>query len=284
MDRAEHTTPSASKKALALPSPIYDEPRSPPAELLQRESAGTQLHDPGAVLQAEGFASARLRLLVSGWAARTRALPDGRRQIVRLLVPGDLLGFDPSVEGAHSCSTVALTSVRTADLGPTAQALDPENPENAALRTAITWAARHEQEGLLSQIVRLGRLSAYERTAHLLLELYERLGWAGLSDERTMLMPLTQEMLADTLGLSMVHINRTLQALRRRRLVVSGRGRITLPDPKGLADVCGYVFTAPIPTGRSHNRAPSRPREPPGETAEAPTRSRGYRGHPGTSP
>jgi CRP-like cAMP-binding protein len=93
---------------------------------------------------------------------------------------------------------------------------------------------------LLDHAVRLGRLTAFERVAHFLLELQQRLEIAGLGDRQRFPLPLTQEILADALGLSIVHVNRTLQQLRRTGLIELRSGVAILVQPDALAKLCDY--------------------------------------------
>lgn len=201
----------------------------------------------------------RVRLLVSGWAAHVRDLPDGRRQIVRLLIPGDLCGALRPEAGHNTCTVVALTRARVADMGNIVRALDPENPAHARLGALIAVATAGEAEALVTQVVRLGRMSAYERTAHLLLELFDRLSAAGLAQGRRMPFPLTQDNLADALGLSIVHVNRTLQQLRREGLIEYRASAVTLLDRDQLAEICGYELKPAARGGEAGNRAPAPP-------------------------
>jgi DNA-binding GntR family transcriptional regulator len=83
-------------------------------------------------------------------------------------------------------------------------------------------------------------MSALERLCHLLLELRERLERIGLADERRMALPLTQEMMADALGLSIVHVNRTLQQLRQERMIELRAGVAHLVDVERMVELCGY--------------------------------------------
>ena len=98
----------------------------------------------------------------------------------------------------------------------------------------------HREERLFDQIVRIGRLTAKERVLNLLLELYDRLDAIGLVKENTFRIPLTQEVFADALGLSVVHINRTMQQLRREGMVTVGRGAVTLHQRHKLASFACY--------------------------------------------
>jgi CRP-like cAMP-binding protein len=172
-------------------------------------------------------------LIASGWGAAVAHLEDGRRQIVSLFLPGDIL--DPAQDLQNGVEPLALTTVRTMDAATLAAALEAE--ANAALRPLTeAWASarRDARCRLVRHVVRLGRLSAHERTADLFLELHRRLRRAGVADERGMPLPLTQEMLADHLGLSVVHMNRTLQQLRRDGLIANRAGQLIFPDPVRL--------------------------------------------------
>lgn len=218
-----------------------------PAALV--DDSGSRTLAPGAVIEVEGATRPPLLRLLSGWAARAFLLADGRRQIVRLLVPGDLCGVPAAADRPHPCATVAVTRVRLAKARPLAE---DDGDAEAALRAEVERAQAEEHLALAHAVMRLGRLSAQERTAHLLLELYERLGRAGLNHGDSMPMPVTQEVLADTLGLSLVHTNRVLQQLRKARLIVWRQARVTLPDPAALAALCGYPLTW---TGRAAGAA-----------------------------
>jgi len=209
---------------------------------LRNLGAAEQQHAAGEVIEAEDARRPRLRILLSGWACACRTLPDGRRQILRLILPGDLCSVFALDARPDAGAAVALTRARTADLGPVHVLLDPSCPQQPAVAATLRTVAAREYAGLLTHLVRLGRMSAYERTGHLLLELFERQQRAGLVQGRSMPLPLTQEVLADVLGLSIVHVNRTLQQLRREGLIVYRAGRVTFSDMERLADLCGYTL------------------------------------------
>lgn len=189
------------------------------------------------------------RILVSGWVARRRTLADGSRQIFSFVLPGD------PCSGRRRGGTrlVALTAVETAEAGALFQAAE-DRLRHPGLADAFEAIGQEEEGLLLDHIVRLGRLTAYERTAHLLLELRERLARVGLADEQRLPMPLTQETLADALGLSIVHVNRTVQQLRRDGLIELRAGLAVLHDPDAMAELCGYE---PLRTARRAAGAPA---------------------------
>lgn len=182
----------------------------------------------------------RAWLIVAGWAARSRVLADGRRQIGRLLLPGDVAGLAHLGAGAR-LGLLALTETVVADFTLVRAAV--EAGKSRGLARAWAELQRAEQAGALAQIMRLGRLSAYERTGDLLLELYERLAAAGLVQGSSMPMPLTQEVLADCLGLSVVHLNRMVQQLRRNQLITAEARRVEFPDLARLAEECHHPLS-----------------------------------------
>lgn len=184
-------------------------------------------------LMAEGNAIDHAKLIVSGWAARMRLLPDGRRQLLSFLLPGDLVGLCEQPAPLAVSTVVALTDV-TACAAPPA-AVSPTLAQAYATSRAL------DEGYLLAQIVRLGRYTAQERIGDLLLELLERLQLAGLASQGSFDLPLTQETLADALGLTSVHVNRMLQLARKQDSLHWKNSRLTLPDPGRLAQEVGRV-------------------------------------------
>lgn len=170
--------------------------------------------------------------LLRGWAAAVRRLPDGRRQVLRLLIPGDLIGRGAGA-GVRNPEIVALTMVETISARAVIEAaLQPSYP---GLRRALVRGADLDEQLLLDQITRVGRLSGAERFADLMLELRDRLLLVGLGDRQRFPMPLTQEVLADKLGLSIVHVSRLKSELVGMGLLRLRAGVATLPDPDALA-------------------------------------------------
>ncbi len=163
------------------------------------------------------------RAVLSGWACRTHVLRDGRRQVLSFLLPGDLFGVCSQSNPVASASVLALTPVVTCP-APT------PGPGDGGLAEAYAVSAALGEHYLLRQITRLGRLNAYERVADWLMEMRERLALAGLVEGDRFPMPLTQELIADALGLTSVHVNRTIQALRSDGLLELRGGSATLRD------------------------------------------------------
>lgn len=163
-------------------------------------------------------------LILDGWAHRSALLADGRRQISEILLPGDVVVNDPIAEGRHLA--VSTTTALTYCSLPSDRIA-----EQPALTTALKVARSLEQRLLRRQILRLGRMGALERVVDWLLELYERLGACGLASDGEMPLPLTQEIMADALGLTNVHVSRTMTLLRRDNLIIVQGGRATFLDP-----------------------------------------------------
>ena len=178
--------------------------------------------------------SRRQIVVVSGWVVEMQLLQDGRRQIFGFFLPGDVANAGPAPY-AGGRGLMAVTNVEVADTTALTQ-----GGQGDQLAAALNDAARQRQERLFDHIVRIGRLTARERMLNLLLELHDRLQAVGLVRDNTFRIPLTQEMFADALGLSVVHINRTLQQLRREGLLTVGRGTVTLRQREKLAALACY--------------------------------------------
>jgi len=189
------------------------------------------------------------RVVARGWVARGAMLEDGRRQIVGLSLPGDVILATDSVDA--DMAVWALTDASTLDATLLWDAISESADISPRLLEAWRQFRSAERLRLARHVIRLGRLSAYERTAHLLLELYERQSRLGAVEPGVLHLPLTQDMLADILGLSAVHMNRTLQQLRRAGLVDYRTGRAILPDLPGLALAAGLSIADALADARN---------------------------------
>jgi len=184
-------------------------------------------------LVKEGTEIERSLLLVRGWAARTRCLEDGHRQIICFLLPGDFVACANAHLTLASSTVVALTDgmICTA----------PDISASPALDAAYAVSHAIDEAHLLGQITRLGRLNAHERIQDLLLELLDRMTFAGMAHDGHLSTPLTQEMLADALGLTPVHVNRTLQQARQAGELTWRNGDVVLHDPKEIRRKVGRL-------------------------------------------
>ena len=195
-------------------------------------AASTEVRQAKAILQDEGERVRRPRYLVSGWAFRYIQFADGRRQIFDVVLPGEGIGVCMHPRPLALTSVAALTRVELVDA---TQLLRTARDESAReLSRAIEAMADLDERRLLQQVSRLGRMTALERLSHLLLELHDRVAVIGDADDGRFKMPMTQEFLSDLLGLSTVHMNRTMQELRRQRLIATERGALKLLDRVAL--------------------------------------------------
>lgn len=192
----------------------------------------SRMVEPRADIVEEGEAPRGVNVVMSGWACRYRQFEDGRRQIISILLPGDCCDPHIFLLDRRDHAIGALTPVAIARISGTA--MIEMKSRNPALDLAF-----HREEMASAAIQRewtvsLGRRSGVERLAHLFCELHARLAAVGLADGTSCPMPLTQPDLADALGQTTVHINRTLQDVRAARLLSLKSRRLTLLDPEGL--------------------------------------------------
>ena len=186
----------------------------------------------------EGASPDHVHLILDGWAARYKIVPDGARQITAFLIPGDFCDAHVTILRQMDHGITALTPATVAYIPQAAfEALPLGRPE---LARALWWATLVDEAVLRSWIVNLGRRDAHEGVAHLLCELEVRLRHVGLVQDDRFDLPLTQETLADALGLTAVHTNRVLQRLRSEGLIVLEAGALTILDPAGLRRAAGF--------------------------------------------
>ncbi|WP_319801873.1 Crp/Fnr family transcriptional regulator [Azospirillum canadense] len=186
-------------------------------------------------LLQQGERYGTVRVMRDGWAIRHKALPDGRRQVVNFVLPGDIIGFYCNLFETADHGVTTLTPVEVASFSPDRIIeLFKRFPRLAA---ALAWSGAKEEAIIAERLLSVGRRTALERTAHLIVELLKRLSLVGLADGGRFILPVTQEILADALGLSIVHINRTLRRLRDIGLIEVAGQQITVNDDKQLSSV-----------------------------------------------
>ena len=197
----------------------------------------------------EGQANAPLYTLLDGWAFRFKTLSDGRRQILNFLLPGDFIGVQQKMGDAAVHGVLALTDVELCVFRR--DALWELHRSAPTLGFSVTWLTAHEESLVDDTLLSVGRRSAEERIATLLIVLFKRVAALlpnGGADGVPF--PLTQQHIADGLGLSLVHTNKTLRKLERRGLHRIENGRLHLLDVNALtriADLYGDGKPAPRP-------------------------------------
>lgn len=179
-----------------------------------------------------------LYTLLSGWAFRYRTMSDGRRQIFNFLLPGDFAGLQNQLEDAAQHGIEALTDARLC-VFPRNRLWDLYH-DHPALGFDITWLSAHEELIVDENLLSVGRRSATERIAMLLVHLYKRASCIGLCDDEGIQLPLTQQHFADALGLSLVHTNKTLRYLQKLGFFTLKNGKLKLINPAAIARLADY--------------------------------------------
>lgn len=184
--------------------------------------------EPGRYVVREGDRADSCALLVSGFAYRHKIVGDGSRQIVGLQVPGDLLDIHNSLLAAADHNIQTLTEAELAIVPQAAiLALAAEHP---AAGRALWLETLVEASIAREWIANVGRRDSHSRMAHVLCEFALRQEAAGLGERGNYDLPLTQEQLADVLGLTSVHVNRTLKSLESERLIERFKRSVTIVD------------------------------------------------------
>lgn len=214
---------------LAQRDQLSDEER----RLLEEAPSTVVEYEAGQDMVCEGDEPAHSSLLLEGWAMRNKTLKNGARQITALHIMGDFVDLHAFLLKPMDHTVTALTRCRVA-LVPheTLKDITERHPHLTRvlwLNTLIDGAVHREW------LLAMGRLSAAGHLAHLLCELFLRLRGVGLTEGQGFPFPLTQAVLADVLGLSAVHVNRTVQELRREGLVTWTNGAVTINDWERLA-------------------------------------------------
>lgn len=196
--------------------------------------------------------------LVQGWTGRVRTLPDGRNQYILIFLPGDLFAVKSMFVNRHPDSIVTLSDAVVEQIDHRKLRDICDSDPDVSMRCA--WQIVEEERRLHSWIVSLGRGSAEERLAMLIAELHGRLVVSGTiaRDAREFYLPMTQSQLGDYLGLSAVHINRVLKAIRDNGIATFRNQRMVIHDLDALGRVADplrdfYERTNPAYGGDASN-------------------------------
>ena len=207
-------------------------------EVLDNLLAHREQASAGDLIVMEDQDMMRTWVLLEGWAFRYKSFADGRRQVLNYLLPGDIIGMYSVILGRSDFGVEAITPMSMA-VFPCTELVEAL-ADTPRLLLALSWIAGQGERMLDEQIARVGRRGAAERMAHLFVELHVRMRKLGVSKEDARILPLTQALLSDTLGMSHVHANRCFGALSRERLVALQDGRLVLLDTPRLAQRAGF--------------------------------------------
>jgi CRP-like cAMP-binding protein len=168
-----------------------------------------------------------------GWLLRYKILHTGSRQIIDFILPGQIFGIQACVFNSALYSVATITESVLSEIP--FDIVDAIFERNHSLAKALFLSAAAESAIVGEHLIDAARRSAYERVAHFLLELFVRLKSTGHVNGMSFEMPLTQELIGDAVGLTTVHVNRTVRALREDKLIAITRQQVTILDFEGLS-------------------------------------------------
>lgn len=213
---------------------------------IQKLKAGEQIFPAGATVYKEKENFSRLYTILSGWLFRYRTLDGERRQIINFGVPGDFLGLQATLDEPMSHGIETLTEVTLCHFDR--EKLWELYADHPRLAYDMTWLAAQQERSFEEQLMTLGQRTALESVAYLLWHLFDRARDVGLVKNNSVILPVRQQHLADTLGLSLVHTNKTLQRIRED-------GAIEIKDRSlHVADEDRLIKLGRVERNISHNR------------------------------
>jgi CRP-like cAMP-binding protein len=192
----------------------------------------------GTTVISQGSRTAHLYTVLSGWGFRYKLLDDGRRQVLTFLLPGDFIGLQASLMTEMQHSVEALTGMLLCVFER--ERLWQLYETQPSLAFDVTWLAAREEQTLDEHLLSLGQRTAEERAAYLLLFLFHRAEIRGMTKGNTVAFPFTQPHMADALGLSLVHTNRILNQLARRKFIAIGQRQLELRNRSKLTEIARW--------------------------------------------
>jgi CRP/FNR family transcriptional regulator len=191
----------------------------------------------GEILRHEGEPDPKMYFLMAGWTASSIDVPDGSRLLIKVHMPGDMLGM-PGLAMADAPDTITALTPTTISMieTPTMGRLFKSNPRIAALLFLIS---QEERVALMDRLVSIGRTNAVSRVAAVVARLHRRIVRVTPSITDTFEIPLTQSDLADMTGLTVVHVNRTIQRLRQDKVLAWANQTVNILNFRELERLAG---------------------------------------------
>ena len=169
---------------------------------------------------------------------RYKILPNGTRQVLAYLMPGDCCDLHIGLLAEMDHSIQVITPALVATIGRLE--MDEIMDQHRGIAKAMYLAQLIDEGIMRAWITSMGRRSSVERVAHLMCELYLRARNIGLIDGDELELPLSQLLLADSLGMTPVHLNRVLKVLRESQAMIISRGTLNIKDPRKLVKIAGF--------------------------------------------
>ncbi len=242
-------TPPACKNCKLRQSGAFSAVKPDELAFIEGFRTATRRISAGGTIIYEQKPNGKLFTLYSGWAFRYKTLSDGRRQILNFLLPGDFIGLqqefaDGAMHGIEAVTDVSLCVFARDSLWDLFRSYP-------SLGYDVTWLSAREEGFVDDNLLTAGRRNATERVAMLLMHLYRRLQRIGLErvdpdgQGSSIEFPINQQHIADTLGLSLVHTNKTMRRLHRLGLHEVFDGRLRLLNTKALERIADYYDRPP---------------------------------------
>jgi CRP-like cAMP-binding protein len=186
----------------------------------------------------EGDRPGPVFVMLEGWACRYKILPSGTRQVLAFLMPGDSCDLHIGLLAEMDHSIQSMTPARVAMIERAE--MDTLMTDRPRIARAMYIAQLIDESTMRAWITSMGRRNSTERVAHLMCELYLRARNIGLTTEMAFALPVSQIILADSLGMTSVHINRIFRELRLAGAVALSRGSLKIIDPNKLVRIAGF--------------------------------------------
>ena len=198
-------------------------------------------------LIADGYEYRKLCFVKDGYGVRYKLLRNGKRQILNVIMPGDVVGLPGSF---HERAIYAVTTITDLRMNVcTLESYVDLCYRHPQFGLALTWIAVQEATTYAEHVIDVGRRTPIERLSHFLLELHARLKAVGRAEAKSFTLPFSQEVMADVLGLSVPHLNRMMQELRSEKLIADKVRQIEFVDAEALQTLAHYqpLDIVPIP-------------------------------------
>ncbi len=198
-----------------------------------------QCYNAGEDVRHQGERPEHVLLMLEGWAYRYKILRDGRKQIVGFLMPGDICDMHVFILKAMDHSIGVLSDAKIVQISP--EQILKLCADCPTINRALWWSTLVDESIQREWLTNLGQRDAYNRIAHLFCELGVRMSQIGLRENSRFSLPLTQAELADTVGLTSIHVNRVLQRLRNEGHILLKDKQLTIYNFDELARVCDFT-------------------------------------------